>query len=103
MPPGATRMADGAHDFSAADIDDLLENVDMLSDEEAEELYKIVDDLATRQRVQRLRIAPANAAHHAVSSSVTHECPTSANHVTILGLCLGPLISSVPISLRANA
>ena len=44
-----------AKDFTAEEIDLLLQNVDQLSDEEAAELYEIVNDLTERKRIQRLR------------------------------------------------
>ncbi len=41
--------------FSQEDIDLLMRNVDQLDESEVRELYDVVDDLAERQRVQRLR------------------------------------------------
>ena len=39
-------------DFSAEEIDLLLKNLDSYSAEEQEEVYKIVDELTTRQRAE---------------------------------------------------
>ena len=48
-------MSDGTAAFTSEELQDLLDNMDQLSDEEVVEVYKMVDDLAERQRLQRLR------------------------------------------------
>jgi len=48
-------MPDGAQPFTQEEIDLLLQNVDQLADEEAAELYELVNDLAERKRIQNLR------------------------------------------------
>jgi predicted phage terminase large subunit-like protein len=48
-------MPDGTPTFTPEELDLLLENIDHLDDAEAAELYELVEDLANRQRIQRLR------------------------------------------------
>ena len=48
-------MSDDTAAFTPEELQDLLDNIDQLSDEEVVEVYKMVDDLAERQRVQTLR------------------------------------------------